>query len=572
MDIDSPPSASFPELDPTTPHKHLSLPSLSASFPLPFRVLFLIGLAQLLWAINLHVLHLLGLDTSWILDLREVDPDGDPIGMHVGPGRGEAGEGIELDDRNDRLSVASNGGSGGDLAREPDTPIRPASGRVIRPQSGKLHGPLYKLFLLYCTFVGSGWVAFRFLSGEEPDAMEKWRIIPGLLAVGVVAGVAVPWRGVAERERAGFRRAVKRIMVPHLNDPIYFSDVILADILTSFAKVLGDLWISTMQIWGGGITQGRVSQRGWANWVTLLMVSLPYMLRFRQCLIEYYQSSWNAPRPLANALKYFSAFPVIFLSAAQKSVVTDIALAKGITVQELGEHHDRWFGEHRLFRLWLLAVCVNSMYSFYWDVEMDWGLALCEVDTWLGAKAGKKDGSGLLGSPGGRPGGRRGGAGGQDVGLLERLKRLITRPTTVNHQRSPCPTPGPFTSPPLPSGSPTRTPLRPGSPPTASTAPRSLLSFGLRQTLLLPDPLVYHLFTIIDLVLRFTWSLKLSSHLHTISEIESGVFMMEALELMRRWMWVFVRVEWEAVKMGEVARFGRAGGGNVVWEEDKEDQ
>lgn len=67
-------------------------------------------------------------------------------------------------------------------------------------------------------------------------------------------------------------RAIKRILLPRINDPIHFSDVILADILTSFAKVLGDLWISTIQIWCGGITQGRVSQRGWSNYITLLMV------------------------------------------------------------------------------------------------------------------------------------------------------------------------------------------------------------------------------------------------------------------------------------------------------------
>lgn len=77
------------------------------------------------------------------------------------------------------------------------------------------------------------------------------------------------------------------------------------------------------------------------------------------------------------------------------------------------------------------------------------------------------------------------------------------------------------------------------------------LLFGLRARLLFPDPLVYHLFIAIDLILRFTWSLKLSSHLHTISEIESGVFLMEALELLRRWMWVFLRVEWEVVKKME---------------------
>lgn len=65
---------------------------------------------------------------------------------------------------------------------------------------------------------------------------------------------------------------MKRILLPNPSDPIFFCDVILADILTSFAKVLGDLWISACQIWRGGITQGRVGQGGWLRYITLAMV------------------------------------------------------------------------------------------------------------------------------------------------------------------------------------------------------------------------------------------------------------------------------------------------------------
>jgi len=274
-------------------------------------------------------------------------------------------------------------------------------------------------------------------------------------------------------------------------------------------------------------------------------------------VLEYYQSSYTSPRPLANALKYFSAFPVILLSAAQKSVVNEIALTKGITVQELGDTGERWFGEHRLFRIWLLGVVINSMYSFYWDVAMDWGLALCDVDTWLGPSRGRQEnGIGLLGSPsaahkGSMTNGRRM----STTTIWGKAKRLVMGPPSISHQRSPCPTPVPSMS-----------PLLPHLDPPANITSNRFFGFGLRQTLLLPDPLVYHLFTLIDLVLRFTWSLKLSSHLHTISEIESGVFMMEALELVRRWMWVFIRIEWETVKQMELQRFGgREGRGQVLW-------
>jgi hypothetical protein len=53
--------------------------------------------------------------------------------------------------------------------------------------------------------------------------------------------------------------------------------------------------------------------------------------------------------------------------------------------------------------------------------------------------------------------------------------------------------------------------------------------------------------------------------------------MMEALELFRRWMWVFVRVEWEAVKMSEARGWSRARDSErsrdtVVWQQEDLDE
>jgi len=70
-------------------------------------------------------------------------------------------------------------------------------------------------------------------------------------------------------------------------------------------------------------------------------------------------------------LKYATSFPVIFLSAAQRVVITDLVKEKGESIT--GE---TWHGEHPLFRLWLLAAAANSLYSFWWDVTNDWGLDL----------------------------------------------------------------------------------------------------------------------------------------------------------------------------------------------------
>jgi len=82
--------------------------------------------------------------------------------------------------------------------------------------------------------------------------------------------------------------------------------------------------------------------------------------------------------------------------------------------------------------------------------------------------------------------------------------------------------------------------------PPANTHPHP---YGLRPRLLYPLP-VYPLALFINLILRLTWSVKLSSHLHARAQGEGSllIFWLEVAELVRRWVWVFIRVEWEIVR------------------------
>ena len=150
-------------------HTHLlELPPLSASFPLPFRVLSLVGLAILLWGTNLHILHLLGINVPKVLDFRE-------------PQEEEEGDGDVFTEK----QVQETGGGGG-------------VGYIT----------IYKLAGVYTAFVGSGWVLFRLITGGEVESMEDWRGLVGVVLLGVLGGALVPWRGIGERERRGFRRYV----------------------------------------------------------------------------------------------------------------------------------------------------------------------------------------------------------------------------------------------------------------------------------------------------------------------------------------------------------------------------
>ena len=69
--------------------------------------------------------------------------------------------------------------------------------------------------------------------------------------------------------------------------------------------------------------------------------------------------------------------------------------------------------------------------------------------------------------------------------------------------------------------------------------------WGLRRHTHFHAKQMYYAAIIIDLLLRCTWSLKLSPHLDHWNDLEGTIFVMEFLEVLRRWMWIFFRVETE---------------------------
>lgn len=246
-------------------------------------------------------------------------------------------------------------------------------------------------------------------------------------------------------------------------------------------------------------------------------------MRLRQCLIEYGLSENDCQRPLFNALKYATSFPVIFLSAAQRLVVVDLIRDKG------GKAASTWHGEHPLFRLWqviiakisflvcshlterrLLAAVVNSLYSFWWDVTNDWGLDLLKFYA----------------------------SNNQQPSIL---KQSSPRRLHSNHS--------------VPDGSPTDSlaseRLHSLTEPSLSLKSRHRQScYGLRSVLLYPRA-VYPVMIFLNLLLRMTWTIRLSTHVHATRDGSLVFFWLEVAELVRRWLWVFVRVEWEVIKKAQ---------------------
>lgn len=241
-------------------------------------------------------------------------------------------------------------------------------------------------------------------------------------------------------------------------------------------------------------------------------------------------------KPIYNALKYASAFPVIWLSVVQGR---NIAKSHEETVAETS----MWF------YLWIISVFVNSIFSFWWDVTNDWGLEMLKLSTWTtktsmiaqGVRTLHRKSSSIY------VGGGNGTHAKSEMTPRDGAAATVvangnghTHPRPHQYQQKLA-----VPSVNLHSGS-----IAPSSSSSSSSGHSRTSSAFLRgpeQVMLFP-PIVYQLAITCDLILRFAWSLKLSSHLSHIIELESTAFYLEAMEILRRCFWVFLRVEWEACK------------------------
>lgn len=75
------------------------------------------------------------------------------------------------------------------------------------------------------------------------------------------------------------RSAINRCIRPQKSG-VLFSDVILADIFTSYAKVFGDLWLSLWMLLPGGSLLVLPTQDGWPRWILPTLMRLVYSLQF----------------------------------------------------------------------------------------------------------------------------------------------------------------------------------------------------------------------------------------------------------------------------------------------------
>ncbi|KAL2860880.1 EXS domain-containing protein [Aspergillus lucknowensis] len=183
--------------------------------------------------------------------------------------------------------------------------------------------------------------------------------------------LVLPFNRLSWSGRRRFLSTLRRISIGGLGEVQdgKFGDILLADVLTSYAKVIADLVVTFCMFFSPDTSSTSKPDRHCGSYYTVpLIIAIPSIIRLRQCLIEYvrvrrtgFRHGNSGVQHLANALKYASAFPVIMLAAKLRNY--NPFLFHGIS-------------EVSLSQLLYFFSFINSSYSFYWDVTMDWDLTL----------------------------------------------------------------------------------------------------------------------------------------------------------------------------------------------------
>ena len=190
---------------------------------------------------------------------------------------------------------------------------------------------------------------FWLITHGSASLVVAWDILPQSALLILSLLFILPLKRLSIGGRYRFLSTLKRVSIGGIAEvgEGKFGDILLADVLTSYSKVLGDWFVAGCMFFSPGVSSTDHPDRSCGGaYMVPLIIAIPSMIRLRQCLIEFGRvrenptasSGWGGQH-LANALKYSTAFPVIILSALQRG----------------SDPNDIGMSESGLFRLWYVC-------------------------------------------------------------------------------------------------------------------------------------------------------------------------------------------------------------------------
>jgi len=178
---------------------------------------------------------------------------------------------------------------------------------------------------------------------------------PLLCILGLFTVLVLPFRVLHSSSRGAVLKVIRSLFFTPFGN-CRFRENFAADILTSMAIPLNDISYSTCYYFSGYWNKSTELNRchDYNTFLGTALAFLPYYWRLMQCLRQYHDHK-QKPQ-LINAGKYVSALVVLFLNALHNNL----------------ERNQDW-GPIRI--IWLGVIICSTIYSFSWDIKMDWGLA-----------------------------------------------------------------------------------------------------------------------------------------------------------------------------------------------------
>ncbi|KAJ3212959.1 hypothetical protein HDU67_003489 [Dinochytrium kinnereticum] len=347
---------------------------------------------------------------------------------------------------------------------------------------------------------------------------------------------------------------------------------------------------------------GEAVGTAWVDFIAPILICLPFLFRLRQCIAEFLQTRDPSAknRHMLNAIKYLSAIPVI-ISSWLINYLRIRYYGLGLDASKF-EGQSEGFMEMRKAEskinfsigVWIFFSILNSIYSLYWDICMDWHLGTINKNhLWKtffdsAGEAGSYVTSPTFDST------FSSAANSTSTHQQRRLAKSSSAYAKVSAEDKDLEGEGDVAYEKRGIGRSSKFPTAPGSPtggqhgPSAATvAPKSyppsvnktasslaLLAnektigtkFFLRPHLHFRYALLYYLAIILDTILRLSWIVKVTliytlasaslrgqTGAELVSRLMAVDFSLKCLEILRRYVWVFFRCEREwVVKRGHI--------------------
>jgi len=139
--------------------------------------------------------------------------------------------------------------------------------------------PVYYIAILLSSVTLISLFLFWTYTSGDAAAVVSYEFLPLSCFASIFILALCPFDLLYRESRFQFLRIMRRIIIGGLDVEGKFGDIMLADILTSYAKVLGDLWVTGCMFLGGISATAKPDRACGGKWAVPLVIRFVFHWR-----------------------------------------------------------------------------------------------------------------------------------------------------------------------------------------------------------------------------------------------------------------------------------------------------